>query len=96
MKPLNEILSRLRQEKPFLEKIYHVAELGVFGSVSRGAAESTSDVDIVVSFSLPIGLDFVDLADHLELALGEKVDLVARDAIKPRYWAVISPEVRYV
>jgi len=96
MKSLNEILNRLRQEKPFLQETYHVDGLGIFGSTSRGEAEPGSDVDIVVSFSSPIGLDFVTLADHLETVLGEKVDLVPRDAIKPRYWAVISPDVRYV
>ena len=96
MKSLDEILDRLRAEKPLLQETYHVSELGVFGSVSRGEAESTSDIDIVVSFNAPIGLDFVDLADHLEALLQEKVDLVPRNAIRPHYWEVIAPEVRYV
>jgi predicted nucleotidyltransferase len=95
MKSLEEILTRLREEKLFLAETYNVSTLGVFGSVSRGEAEETSDVDIVVEFSQPIGLDFVTLAEHLEEVLGEKVDLVSRDAIKSRYWNVIEPEVYY-
>jgi len=96
MKNLDEILSRLRQEKSFLAKNYHVAQLGIFGSTSRGEATPQSDIDILVEFSAPIGLDIVDLAEHLEDVLGVCVDLVPRDAIKARYWKVIQPEVRYV
>jgi len=35
-----------------------------------------SDLDILVEFNRPIGLDFVDLADELENILNLKVDLV--------------------
>jgi len=96
MKSITDILQRLQQEKTYLQSRFHVAELSVFGSVSRGEAQATSDVDILVSFEQPIGLDFVDLADYLESVLGEKVDLVAKTAILPHYWQVIEPEVRYV
>src|SRR4051812_16240901 len=95
MKNLEEILNCLRQEKLFLAETYHVSQIGVFGSTSRGEATQQSDVDIVVEFNTPIGLDIVDLAEHLESLLGERVDLVPRNAIRPHYWEVIAPEVHY-
>jgi len=40
-----------------------------------------------------IGLRFVDLGDQLEKALGRRVDLVSRRAIKPAYWKQIEAEL---
>ena len=48
MKSITDILQRLQQEKTYLQSRFHVAELGVFGSVCRGEAQATSDVDILV------------------------------------------------
>ncbi|MFN2440840.1 MAG: DNA polymerase subunit beta, partial [Chitinophagaceae bacterium] len=55
-----------------------------------------SDLGIMVDFSQPIGLAFVDLADELEGLLQLKVDLVSRGGIKPKYFAVIEPDLIYV
>ena len=40
-----------------------------------------------------IGLRFVELGDELERALGRRVDLVSRRAIKPSLWQQIEPEL---
>ncbi|MEI9946223.1 MAG: nucleotidyltransferase family protein [Chitinophagaceae bacterium] len=69
---------------------------GVFGSYARGEATEKSDVDVMVDFSEPVGLAFVDLADELERLLRMKVDLVSRGGIKPKYFAVIEPDLIYV
>ena len=50
----------------------------------------------MVDFSRPIGIAFVDLADELEKILQMKVDLVSRGGIKPKYFAVIQPDLIYV
>jgi predicted nucleotidyltransferase len=86
----------LRQNKEALGKKYKIKEIGFFGSHSRGDFRPDSDVDILVEFSEPIGLEFVDLANELEGLLQRKVDLVSRRGIKPRYWKVVEPEVIYV
>lgn len=56
----------------------------LFGSVARGEATATSDIDILVELpdhqSL---LDVIHLKNELEDELGSKVDLVEYDAIKP-------------
>ena len=91
------ILAMLKKVKPALEKKYGVKDLAIFGSYSRNTAiEGKSDVDVMVGFSQPIGLAFVDLADELEDLLQLKVDLVSRGGIKPKYFSVIEPDLIYV
>ncbi len=96
MKNRDEIKSILQKHIDDFKKNYHVKSLGIFGSYSRGDCTQDSDIDIVVEFEEPIGLEFVDLADQLELMLESKVDLVSRNAIKPKYWEFIKEDVLYV
>ena len=86
----------LEQLKPELCKKYSISSLGLFGSVVRDDFTDQSDIDIVVSFSKPIDIDFFDLADELEEKLDRKVDLVSRNGIKPKYYEIIEPEILYV
>lgn len=61
--------------------------LGVFGSRARGAARANSDLDVLVSFApgrTPGLLKFVNLQNHLSDLLGIEVDLVMKQALKPR------------
>jgi predicted nucleotidyltransferase len=91
------ILAVLKKAKPSLEKKYGVKDLALFGSYSRDTAiPNKSDIDVLVDFSRPIGLTFVDLADELEELLQMKVDLVSRKGIKPKYFSVIEPDLIYV
>lgn len=75
---------------------YGVKELAIFGSYSRGDYTNESDIDILVEFDKPIGIQFVDLANELESILKMKVDLVSRNAIKPKYFSQIKNELKYV
>lgn len=70
--------------------------MGLFGSVVRDDFSLDSDIDIVVDFSQPIGIEFIDLAMELEALLQRKVDLVSRDGIKPKYFIEIQRDIVYV
>lgn len=98
MKTLNEIIQKLKELKPVLERDYNVSELGVFGSYVRGEQKETSDVDILVDFTEEaIGLfKFMDLEELLQNVLGEKPDLVCKDSLKPRIGKQILSEVVYL
>jgi predicted nucleotidyltransferase len=96
MKSLNEIERLLAQNKPILSDKYHIKSMGLFGSTVRGDANNVSDIDILVEFDEPIGLDFVVLGDELEEILGVKVDLVTPNAIKPRMFEHIKQYLIYV
>ena len=96
MKSLNEIKKLLDNHKQELKDKYHIKNIGLFGSIVRGDATAKSDVDILVEFEKPIGLDFVMLADELEEIIGVKVDLVTPNAIKPRMLEYIKQDLIYV
>jgi uncharacterized protein len=96
MKSLSEIKSLLFSNRNSIKEKYHIKQLGIFGSVARGEETNISDVDILVEFEKPIGLDFVLLADELEEILGVKVDLVTPKAIKPKMLEQIKQDLVYV
>jgi predicted nucleotidyltransferase len=88
-----QILCTLREQKELLSRRYPIRRLALFGSWARGDAQDKSDVDILVEVDPSIGMGFVELAEELERALGMRVDLVSRRAIKPAYWKRIEPEL---
>jgi len=96
MKNLEEVRELLKGHKEELKSRYGVSKIGIFGSYARNEQVEESDVDILVEFERPIGLDFVALADHLEALLGFKVDLVSRGAIKPNRWKYVAEDLLYV
>ena len=96
MKNLNEIKKLIEQSKPMLIKKYHIKSIGLFGSIVRGDSTEVSDIDILVEFEKPIGLDFVILGDELEEILGIKVDLVTPNALKPHMFENIKQDLHYV
>ena len=63
---LYTIQNILRQVKPHLAAKYHINTLGLFGSIVRDDFSANSDIDILVDFRRPIGIEFIDLADELE------------------------------
>lgn len=80
---LEEAVLRLRQNMTELRGI-GVRSLAVFGSVARGEADATSDVDVLVEFVRPVShFEFFDVRKRLEEILGRRVDLVVRDALHP-------------
>ncbi len=96
MSAVSEILQTLNQVKPELTAKYHVRTLGLFGSATRSDFSATSDIDIIVDFSQPIGVEFIDLANYLEHRLSRKVDLVSRNGILPEYFTAIENDIIYV
>ena len=96
MTDLNIIKQILTQLKPELTAKYNVSSIGLFGSVVRDDFSPSSDVDIIVDFSKPIGIEFVDLADFIERKLNKNVDLVSKNGVKQKYYRSIESEIIYV
>ena len=90
------ILNLLRDAKPILEKKYRIKALALFGSYSRNDAITGSDIDLLVDLDRSIGIEFIDLANELEILLHNKVDLVSLNGIKPKYFSAIKPDFIYV
>ena len=96
MNQLASISSTLASLKPVLRSKYFVKSIGLFGSVLREDFTEKSDVDIIVDFSKPVGIEFIDLADFLEKQLSKTVDLVSRNAVKAKYFSHFEKDIRYV
>lgn len=91
-----EVLTILRSHQSDLLQ-RGVKEIAVFGSIARGKSSLSSDVDILVEFSQPIGLfDFIRLKILLEKWVGRNVDLVTPDALHPALRERILKEAIYV
>ena len=87
-------IRKLNEMLPELKEKYHVSYLGVFGSYIRGEQKPGSDLDVLVEFSrTPTIFKFVNLENYLSDALGIKVDLVMKDALKPNIGNHILNEV---
>ncbi|GAB2517976.1 nucleotidyltransferase family protein [Spirosoma aerophilum] len=93
MNTLQDTRRLLAQNRPHLEARYPIQRLALFGSNARNEATPTSDVDILVEFSQPIGMKFFELAFELEQLLQQPVDLVSRHGIKPDYFAAIESDL---
>ena len=92
----NEILSKLRELKPFLHREYAVREIGLFGSFSDNTFTDNSDNDILVEFERPIGWKFFTLEIYLEKVFNWKIDLVTQNALKDKIKESILKQVNYV
>ena len=91
-----EIKKVLAQIKPELTRRFYVDTIGLFGSVVRDDFSASSDIDIIVAFQKPIGIEFIDLANYIEERLQKKVDLVSRQGVKDKYFKAIEREIVYV
>ncbi|MBI4434491.1 nucleotidyltransferase family protein [Candidatus Uhrbacteria bacterium] len=84
MKPLTDYLDTIRVHYDELRDVYHVQRIGIFGSTARGEQTSSSDMDVLVSFTEPPSMfRFLDLEERLSDLLKRRVDLVTERALKP-------------
>lgn len=92
----DEIKFELEKLKPELSERFYVDQIGIFGSVTREDFNEKSDIDIIVDFKQPIGIEFIDLADFLEMKFNRKVDLVSKNGLKENFYLTIKDEIQYV
>ncbi|MBL8140546.1 MAG: nucleotidyltransferase family protein [Acidobacteria bacterium] len=82
---------------PRLRDECRVAALYAFGSVAHGDAGESSDLDLLVDFDGPVRFaGFMEVIAVLEDALGVRVDLVTRAALRPRLRPTIEAEARRI
>ncbi len=75
---------------------YGINKLYVFGSVSRGEATDSSDIDVLYEL-LPgsrLGWKIEDFSDELAQILGRPVDLISRNALHDRLREPVLAEAR--
>ena len=80
MESIQEIKEKIT---PILQR-YGIKKAAIFGSLAKGEATSSSDVDILVEIKNDMSLlDSVGMKLELEEAINRKVDLVEYETIKP-------------
>ena len=79
----DSIIKKLSKYQEELEFRFGVASISLFGSNVRNDAISTSDIDLLVTFSNPPGIfGFLKLKEYLENLFNCPVDLVTKNALK--------------
>lgn len=96
METPQEIESKLKAVKPYLQNEFGIDRIGYFGSFARGNYRIDSDLDVLVSFNRKIGWKFFDLKDYLESAIGRKVDLVTEGSLRKQWKHAILQQVKYI
>ena len=76
------VLQLLADERDILAREFGVRRIGLFGSFAKGQQTEESDIDLVVELESPLGLRFMDLADHLERLLARRIDLLTPAGIE--------------
>ena len=66
----------LKNELPYLRRLFGVKRMALFGSFAKGTQRHDSDVDLYVEFDKPVGLAFFKLTQYLEKKLGRKTDVI--------------------
>jgi predicted nucleotidyltransferase len=89
---VSELRDLLKQHEAAL-KTHHVKSLAVFGSIARGEAKDSSDIDLLVEFDTPVGMfEFLELQYYLEKILSSRIDLATQRALHPGLRDIILKE----
>jgi hypothetical protein len=94
----SQVVATLKALEPELRQ-RGIASAAVFGSVVRGQARPDSDVDVLVDVDPAVQFDLLDLVGVKNLLsdrLGRAVDVVEREALKPRIRNSILAEAETV
>lgn len=87
-----DIVRRIQQIREQLDELA-IEQLWLVGSFARGEEISDSDVDFVVEFRGPATLlGFTRLSALLEQALGRKIDLTTKKALRPELASSVMAE----
>lgn len=79
----DDILRTIQEHRETLHRL-GVRRIALFGSAARGEASETSDLDFVVELEHKTFDAYMDVKFFLQDLFGRRVDLVLKDAIKPR------------
>ncbi len=77
-----QILDKLRGNYSQLSSKYGMKKIGLFGSYAAESQDEKSDIDLVVEFEEPLGLEFIEFTKYLESLLGKKADVLTMTGIE--------------
>ena len=87
----------LTRSKPELVERFGVTDIALFGSTARDAAQSGSDVDILVAFDGPATSErYFGVQFYLEDLFGAPIDLVTEKALRSELRPFVEKEAVHV
>ena len=93
----NQIINRLKEEKPFLIQNFGVVDIGIFGSFAKGQAREDSDIDIIVELIEPRFEWLAGLQVYLEKKFNHKIEIVRKVTKRnSRFNKRVEKEIIYV
>ena len=91
------ILNLLTEVKPYLQEKYKLQEIALFGSYARNEETAESDVDLMVEENTNSFRDYSAMYHFVaSLFEGKKVQMVSKNAIKPKYFERLKADLVYV
>ena len=91
-----EVIKRIKSHRKELLTRFPLRRLALFGSYAREEQTPDSDIDFLVEFSEPVGIEFVDLVIYLESILNTPVDLVTENGLKKSLRPYVEKDLIYV
>jgi uncharacterized protein len=77
---LEDLRQQLQVLKPTLKKRFKVESIDIFGSYARGEQTEKSDLDLLITWSIPEDLFLIyDLRQYLKRKIHMKVDIIAKE-----------------
>ncbi len=99
MNTKQEILIFLQEHKEEMFSRFHLSNMGLFGSFSRGEERSDSDVDILVDFDENVTDIYIvktALKAYLSHAFNRTIDLARKKYLKPYAKEYILKDIIYI
>lgn len=95
---LKDIINKLQNEKSYLNNMFGVTRIGIFGSFVQDRQTISSDIDMVVEFekSRKNIHSFLQLKRYMEKELGRRIDLGFEHSLKPIVRDRIKGKIIYV
>jgi len=89
----HDAIVALRGYLPEIKRNFGVRRISLFGSTARDEGREDSDLDLLVDFEVGPTFDsFMGLKFFLEDHIGHRVDMVTREALKPRLRPIVERE----
>lgn len=93
----SQIKKTINLKKDELKTQFHVARIGLFGSVVRNESNTESDIDFLVEFDQKVDLfNIMNLENYLQDIFHKKIDVVTPANLKPYIGQKILKEVVYL
>jgi predicted nucleotidyltransferase len=91
----DQILTILREQKPYLEEHFGVTKLALFGSYARGDFSQASDIDILIELKKKSFTTRFLLKEYLEHLFSLSVDVVYFDAVRRNFMRSMQKDIIY-